>query len=492
MIKAWLCAALLVIAPLVTYGPTVFHEYGYRDDYAHLREVHETPQNLLRFTSSYGRPVYGALLVASVQPLGGVVANLQWLRLTSVLLLGLVGIALWRTLERNGWSTAESAVAGLLVTFLPAAQVTVGWSIAWPIVLSILLALAGFRTVQTAVTQKGRRRLVAYGGAGLAYAIAALIYQPSAFFVVVPLAAVLLLRADPAGARARWTAAHLATAFGGVALGFGAMQIVFALDLLQPSGVMAIERDPFGKLLWFIANPLANSVALFAIRDRFATPLIFWLAPLAVAALIAAGLATRRNRAPIDRYTMLFCVLVLPFVALAVNLGAEVRVPSYRTTYGLAGLVVVLVLYALRALRDAGRLPRAAHYGALAALALTAGVLAHGHAYRLIAQPQGWEWAIVRDAVRSLALGAGTRIYMIRPTIDDRATLRIFADEYGSLSSNSDWAAVEMFRSALRLRFPNGLPPGLTYTLSSGLDVPRPGTFDAVIDMRKLKNHRRN
>ncbi len=490
MIRTWICAALLVLAPLVAYWPTVFHEYGYRDDYAHLRETHETPEKLWQFTSSYGRPVYGALLIASVRPLDGAVANLQWLRLTSVLLLGAVGIALWRILQRNGWSPVESAVAGVLVTFLPAAQVTVGWSIAWPIVLSILLALAGFRSTEAALARSGRRRWLAISGALAAYAAAALIYQPSAFFVVVPLAALLLQRADEARSRARWAGAHLGAAFGGVAIGFGGMQVVFALGLLQASGVMEIERNPLAKLVWFVANPLSNSLALFAVRDRFATPLVFWLAPLAVAALIAVGVALRRKRAPVDRFTMLFCVLVLPFVAFTVNLAAAVRVPSYRTTYGLAGLVVVLVLYALHSLREAGRLPRAAHYGVLAALVLLGGVLANRHAYTLIAQPQGWEWAIVRDAVRTLALGAGTHVYMIRPTIEDRATRRIFADEYGSLSSNSDWAAAEMFKSALRVRFPNGLPPGLSYTLSSGLDVPRPGTFDVVVDMRKLKDHR--
>jgi hypothetical protein len=119
-------------------------------------------------------------------------------------------------------------------------------------------------------------------------------------------------------------------------------------------------------------------------------------------------------------------------------------------------------------------------------------VLASRHAYSLIAVPQGWEWAIVRDAVRSIQLGASTRVYVVRPALEDRATHRIFGDEFGSLSSNSDWAASEMFKSALRLRFPEGLPAGLAYTLSSGLDVPRHGSFDVVIDMRKLKDHRRN
>ena len=59
-------------------------------------------------------------------------------------------------------------------------------------------------------------------------------------------------------------------------------------------------------------------------------------------------------------------------------------------------------------------------------------------------------------------------VYVLRPTIDDRSTRQIFADEFGSLSTNSDWATIEMFRTALRVRYPHGLPEGTSYTFSSG------------------------
>jgi hypothetical protein len=488
--RTGLLAAVLLVVPLAVYWPTIFHEYGFRDDYAHLRETRETPETLLRHTSSYARPLYGALLVATVRPLGGSVKNLQWLRLASVLLLGLVGVALWQVLARSGWPLLDAAAVGLLVTLLPAAQVTIGWSIAWPIALALLLALAGYRGTDAALAARGARRAVWWLLAGAAYAAGALIYQPSVLFFAVPLGAALLLRDDRAPPRAAWTGAHIATALAGLVAAHGAMQLVFALELAPQSGVIALERDPLGKLVWFLSGPLANSLALFALRDRFATSIGFWIAALAVAALIASGLLLRRNRTAVDRYTVLFCVLVLPFVACAVNLAAGVRVPGYRTTYGLAGFVVVLVVYSLRQLRTSGRLRRAAHYAALAAIGLAGALLANRHAYGLIALPQGYEWGIVRDAARSLDLGAATRVYIIRPTLEDRATRRVFADEFGSLSSSSDWATAEMFKSALRLRFPHGLPAGVSYTLASGLELPRRGSFDAVIDMRRLEEHR--
>ena len=485
-----ICTALFLLVLLATYWPTVFHEYGFRDDYAHLRETREVPENLMRFTASYGRPIYGALLVASVRPLGGEVANLQWLRLGCVFLLALVGLGLMRRLQRAGWSTFESAVLGLSIGLLPAAQITVGWTIAWPLALGLLFSLAGFAATDAAIARAGRPRLGAWAAGFFAYLVAGLIYQPSALFFVVPLAATLLLKSDAARTRLAWCAAHLATGFGGLATGFVAMRIVFALGWLKQSGVLGFETDPLAKLAWFVSGPVANSLGLFVLRDRFETPLVFWVAVVLVTALIAAGFLWGVKRSPIDKWTALLCVFVAPFAAFAVNLTAALRVPSYRTTYALAGLVVVFIAYALRSLRAGGRINRSAHYAALSIMLVIGAVAANRHAYTLIAEPQGWEWQIMRDAAMSSSLEPGMKVYVVQSSIKDRGTQRIFADEFGSLSSDTDWAVAEMFKCALRRRFPSGLPAGFTYTLTSGLHAPRKGSFDLVIDMRKLRLHR--
>jgi len=166
------------------------------------------------------------------------------------------------------------------------------------------------------------------------------------------------------------------------------------------------------------------------------------------------------------------------------------RVPSYRTTWGLAGLVMVFIAYSLRNLRAVGRISRNLHYVALGSLLAFGAVGANRHAYSLIAEPQGFEWQIMLDAALRMPLESDLKIYVIRPSIDDRATQRIFADEFGSLSSDTDWAVVEMFKCALRRRFPSGLPEGVAYTLTSGQEAPREGKFDIVIDMRELRKHR--
>ncbi len=109
--RAWLIAAVLLILPLIVYWPTVSHEYGFRDDYAHLREVRERPGWLTQLTSSNGRPVYGVVLEASLRDVYEV-QELEALRLASTVLLAFVGLLLWWHLRRSGWTETQAAALG--------------------------------------------------------------------------------------------------------------------------------------------------------------------------------------------------------------------------------------------------------------------------------------------------------------------------------------------------------------------------------------------
>jgi hypothetical protein len=484
------CAALLLLVPIGVYWPAVFHEYGFRDDYAQLREARDVPTNVMRFTGSFGRLLYGPLLVASVGRLDRHVAGLKWLRLTTVGLLTLAGVALWILLRRAGWSPPEAAAAGLALTLLPSAQVIVAWAIAWPLAVALLAALAGFAAIEAALARRGTARILAWiAGAGL-YVLAALTYQSNAVFAVVPLAALLLARDDGAGGRARWAGAHLATLFAALILAFALIESLFALGIYPPAPVIQVEAHPFDKLEWFATGPLANAAALFALRDRFATGAGFWIAIAVVTAVIALGVCCART--PVERATWLFCLLLLPLVANAVSLLAAVRPLGYRTIFALAGLVVVLVVHSLRSLRLAGRIGAATQQAALAAMILIAGALACRDAWTLMAQPQGREWTLVRAAAQRMPLARDVSVYVIRPQIDDRSTARTYADELGSLSSDADWAVAEMFATALREIYPSGLPGGASYTFASDVDAPDAGTYDYVVDLRKLKDYRQD
>lgn len=485
--RKWLCVAALLILPLVVYWPTITHEYGFRDDYSTLREAHERPGWLMQLTTSSGRPVYGALLEASLSEIDQV-AELTMLRALSALLAGVVGVLLWRQLRRSGWSELQAGAVGVGVMLLPGMQVVVGWAIAWPIALALIVALLGFQLVERGMHNVGRLGPVCVAGGAALYFIAGLTYQTSALFAIVPIAAALLLRAETTARNdARWIIVHIGTVFAALFAGFLVMNVVFTEAGVQEMARMRIEPHPFIKLLWFARNPLPNSIALFSLRDVLATPPSFWIVVAAVVVVILLGFVYGAKTTQ-QRMRWLFVALLLPFVAHSVSLAASSQAIGYRTLLPLSGLYLVLAMFGLRAIVMRFKLPRLAESGALAAILVAAAVLAWHNAFALIAKPQGNEWALIEAAASRLRLTKEARVYLIRPSMEHRSTERVYADEYGSLTSDADWAAKEMFKAAVRERFPGGLPEGTDYLVTTGFGPPPPVGYDLVADLRELKN----
>jgi hypothetical protein len=494
MTRTRICLYILILAPLVLYWQTIFHDFGLRDDYSHLRESKEEPSELVKFTASHGRPLYGALLetsFASVAAEG--VDGLKWLRLSSVLLLTLLALALWRQLYQSGWTEIEAAVIGLGIVLLPAAQVVTSWSVCWPHVLALLLAVAGFSAIETELERGGLKRVVALLGGGMIYCLSALIYQSNALFAVVPIAAVFLVRSGRDRlSDAKWLTIHLLTLVAGLALSYLLVRMLFNTGIFHASVRMQFETNPFTKLVWFFWEPLPNALALFALRDDFSTgAAIFWPAALLVAGVIGYGYRVARRRGDeLAKKKWLICLVALPLLAHAVSLAAAERSIGYRVLFALSGLVLVMLVFTLRSLRAADVLKPLTYYPALALVILAGAVSANSNAFELLAEPQGNEWELILTPVMRANFKGPTKAYIITPTPDDRSTVRLFADEFGSLSSDSDWAPREMFHTAVRERFPGKKPPGFSYTVTLGRAEPAPGDYDMVIDLRKLRKMR--
>jgi hypothetical protein len=400
-------------------------------------------------------------------------------------------LALWRQLYQSGWTEIEAAVVGLGVALLPAAQVVTSWAIAWPHALALLLALAGFSAVETELERGGLKRAIALVGGILIYTLAALVYQSNALFAVVPIVAVLLVRSgrEPAS-DVRWTLMHLSSLFAGLLISFLLVKLLFASGIFQESGRMQFEADPLTKLGWFFWQPVPNALALYALRDDFhAGEIVFWTAVLITSGIIGWAFRSEVARSG-SKPKLLLCVVAMPFLAHVVSLLAAERSIGYRTLFALSGLVLVLLVYSLRSLRVGGKIAAGVYQTGLIAIILLAAFSAHFNARRLFAQPQNLEWEIVRNAVMRVDFAKPASVYIITPTQEDRSTERVFSDEFGALTSDSDWMPKEMFKAALHERFPGKLPPRAKYTVTVGRGVPEAKAYDLVIDMRRLKEQR--
>ena len=487
-----ICLYILLLTPLLVYWQTVFHDYGMRADYSHLRVATDEPGRLVKLYASQGRPLYGAMLETSYAATGEV-SRLEWLRLCSVLLLTLLGLVLWRQLYQSGWNEVQAAGIGLGVLLLPSAQVLASWASGWAQALTLLLAMAGFSAVETEIERGGLKRMVALLGGCLIYAAASLIAPTNVLFALVPLAGVLLVRTGrEAMGDLAWTGIHLGTLLVGLVGGWAVVQAMLSNGVFQEAGRLQLEGNPFTKLAWFLSNPLPNALALYAINDDFHVhALIYWgTVVLVLGLLIMAYRKVTASEDPGVKRRWRYCLIALPLVASGITLLAVDRSSTYRVLFAICGLVLVLVAFSFRVLVLGEKVRPWIHYPLLAGIWGALAFAAHHNSYRLLAEPQGREWDLVRSAVLRGAFNKEVRVFMVTPGETDRTTERVYGDEFGSLSSADPKVAEEMFKTALRERFGDRLPKGGSYKLAAGPQEPAADEVDLLIDLRRLTKFR--
>ena len=147
----------------------------------------------------------------------------------------------------------------------------------------------------------------------------------------------------------------------------------------------------------------------------------------------------------------------------------------------------MLLTYSLRAL-SVQKKGRWKQYAGLGLLSAFVALLAFRNSFHLLAEPQGVEWEQMRGAVLRASFTRPVRVHIITAALSDRTTERTYGDEFGTVSSDDPDVAKSMFRAALGERFPDKLPKGGSYVLAASDAVPAPGSFDLLIDMRKIKS----
>ncbi len=491
-LKAWMLTLALFLVPLATYWPTTFHDYGLRDDYSNLRESQQEPGKVLQFCASHARPLYGLLLQASYGEAGSV-QNLQWLRFSASLLLGAISVVMLRALRALGWSFNTSLCLALLLALTPSAQVIASWAVGWPYALTALLSVAAFFSVEGALgagIERAPPRRAGQWALGLALMlVSTLIYQPSAMFYLVPMAAALIgRRRATAGQAARWLGAHLGVVLGTLALAYAVMNLMYAAHWFVKSGRIAFESHWGEKLAWFLREPLPNALSLFVLNDDHGRDHALYVACASLAALILlAGTWVEWRRHGRDRgLVWLAGLAILPPLAFLISLVAAERYATYRTIFALTAVLLCFLVASARTLTEGfGTQGRKI----LAALTLVIGLYAaQHHAYALIAVPQGNEWQMVVSGARHVHLGAARpRIFAIASRPQDISTATIYHDEFGSLSSNSEWVPREMFKRAMHDLHPELTRLDSRYDFATGPVLPAGRHYDVIIDLRRLR-----
>jgi hypothetical protein len=491
-LRAWMLTALLFLVPLVTYWPATFHDFGLRDDYSNLREAHEEPGKVLKFCASHARPVYGWLLQATYGQTG-TVQDLQWMRFAASLLLGALSLVSFRGLRALGWSFSTSLCFAVLLALIPSAQVIAGWAIGWPYAATALLAVGGFFTVEGALTvgmSAGPGRAVGQWMVALGLMVAsALIYQPSALFYVVPLAGALIVQRHRTLAQtARWTGIHLGFVVGSLALAYCVMTVLYATGIFVKSGRIAFEQHWGEKIAWFVQETLPNALSLFVLNDNNHRDhaLYFGCAAIVAALLLAGAYVEWRRYGRSRGIVWLTALLGLPVFACAVSLIASERYATYRTILAMTAVLLCFLVASIRALTESwGSSGRRMLATIIVSIAF---FTAQHHVYALIAVPQGNEWQLIMAGAKHVHLqGSHPRIFAVASTPADISTATIYHDEFGSLSSNSEWVPKEMFKRAMHDLHPEIANLDARYDFYSGPKLPVDHRFDVIIDLHRLR-----
>jgi hypothetical protein len=177
----------------------------------------------------------------------------------------------------------------------------------------------------------------------------------------------------------------------------------------------------------------------------------------------------------------------LPIFALMVSLVASERYATYRTILAMTAVLLCFLVASVRALTE--------NWGGtgrklLATLVVSvAFFMAQHHAYDLIAVPQGNEWQLILQGAKKVRLDGTTRphIFAIASTPGDISTATIYHDEFGSLSSNSEWVPKEMFKRAMHDLHPDIANVESHYVFNEGYFTPAGQHFDVLIDMHRLR-----
>jgi hypothetical protein len=490
--RAWMLTAVLFLVPLVAYWPATFHDYGLRDDYSNLREAHEEVGKVVKFCASHARPIYGWLLQATYGETG-TVQSLQWMRFTAALLLGAISLVCFRGLRAVGWSFNTSLCFAVLLVLAPSAQVIAGWAVGWPYAAAALLAIGGFFTVEGALVLglgAGLGRAVGQWAVALGLMlVSALIYQPSALFYLVPLAGALIVQRQRTLAQsARWMGIHLGFVAGTLGLAYVAMSLLYAAHVFVKSGRIAFESHWGAKIAWFLAEPLPNALSLFVLNDNNHRDhaLYFGCAALVGAILIAGTYLEWRRHGRARGIIWMSALMGLPVFAFAVSMIASEHYATYRTILAMTGVLLCFLVASFSALTRSWT-ANARRMMAMLAISIAFFTAQH-HVYALIAVPQGNEWHLIMAGARQVHLtGIRPRIFAISSTPSDISTATIYHDEFGSLSSNSEWVPREMFKRAMHDLHPDIANLDSRYEFATGPKLPEGQRYDVIINLHQLR-----
>jgi hypothetical protein len=477
----------LLSCVLLTYAPVIVGTYAFQDDYLYLQTAREGFRSMWVLFAAGGRPLLIIPNYLSFSMLS-TVSGLSFVRTATVVDLCVLAGVIYFALSKAGFPTKPSALLAFILVTLPPFQIVA--AVSGCAVFPLVAAVAGIASLLVMRSIRDANVYVKLGRLGVAFFLllaGMMVHQPEVMFFWIFAAILAFSPREPLGVVIQKISYSLIVgAITCIAEFFIARVGVAVYGPIAGSARAGITHDVFGKIHWFIKEPLKNALNLNSIdsSERLA---------ITVSIFIVFGLFFYFGGSLRYRLAMLGMALMLIPLAYLPNLVVLENWASYRTQVALTALFVFYAFLALNGyLQLLRKVPTQYRQGILlgviACWAVFSGFAATRHLVRYFVEPQSAEYHLLKGQLKKIDLAAVQTIYVIRSNWNDGLTAFICYDEFGLPSSCEAWVPSPMVKCAIR---EIGGDSDRINVISFAHDEPEKVPAGVtVIDMRTLRQFR--
>ena len=480
-------ALFLLSVVILTYAPVIVGTYAFLDDYGYLQPARGGFHWIWTFCASGGRPLLAISHFLSFS-MSSKVSSLGFVRAANVATLCTLAAVIYFALSRAGFPSKLSALMAFILVTLPPFQVlaALATSAGYP----LEAAAAGISSFLVMQSTGNAKVFVKLGRLALACSlllVGMMVHQNEVMFFWVFVAILALSPRERESVVVRKVSYCLLVGAVACIVEFFIMKLGVAVyGAVAGSGRAGVTHDVFGKISWFVKEPLLNALNMNSIEPTG------WFA-VATGIFIVVGLFFYFGGSLRYRLTMLGMALMLVPLSYLPNLVVVESWASYRTLVALSAL---LAFYAFLALQGYLQVLRTFSpqfrqrmlLGVVVCWAIFSGFIATRNLVRYFVEPQAIEYHLLKGQLRKIDLATVQTIYFIRPNWYDGVTSVVRYDEFGLPSSCQPWVPEGMVKCAIReIGGDSDRINVVSFAHDEAEKVP-PGAV--VIDMKSLKQFR--
>ncbi|HCD03857.1 MAG TPA: hypothetical protein DEQ60_00880 [Methylophaga sp.] len=336
-----LAALIIFLVVFSTYSAVLFNTFGVLDDWTFLYNAITGQEGTVPLLIGAGRPLnaffshFGFMVAGSIE-------GLATLRFVGVVGISILGFCLYLFAHAQRVDFFTSLLISIGVVLLPSFQVYASWAQHFTTPYAGILALcsAFILSPECRIRERSRRIAIFYSASLLLVSL--LIYQPLAMLFWT---GILISSTSSFDSKNKWTIeggfdvlVAFSLAMVGAFIAFKVGQSVYPGD----SSRYGFVSDVYGKLIWFLSEPLANSASLHI------APRNCWIQWFFIVLVLVALLLLGKQRGLTVATSLCLIVSLALVLSYVPNLVTAENWASYRSIGALGATFFVSVIMTLR------------------------------------------------------------------------------------------------------------------------------------------------